>query len=49
VLRLLDGISVAIPENFAVEEPRMKRQADELSEEWVRLYDERAARTAGKG
>jgi LPS sulfotransferase NodH len=49
VLRLLDGIGVAMPENFAVEEPRMKRQADELSEEWVRLYDERAARTAGKG
>ena len=50
VLRLLDGIGVAMPENFAVEEPRMKRQADELSEEWVRLYDERAAaRTGGKG
>jgi len=50
VLRLLDGIGIPIPENFAVEEPRMKRQADELSEEWVRLYDERAAaRIAGKG
>jgi trehalose 2-sulfotransferase len=50
VLRLLDGIGIPIPENFAVEEPRMKRQADDLSEEWARLYDERAAaRTAGKG
>jgi LPS sulfotransferase NodH len=50
VLRLLDGIGVPVPENFAVEKPRMKRQADELSEEWVRHYDERAAaRTAGKG
>jgi LPS sulfotransferase NodH len=49
MLRLLEGIGI-IPENFAVEKPRMKRQADELSEEWVRLYDERAAaRTAGKG
>ena len=50
VLRLLDGIGVPVPENFAVEKPRMKRQADELSEEWIRLYDERAAaRTSGKG
>jgi trehalose 2-sulfotransferase len=49
VLRLLDGIGVPIPENFAVEQPRMKRQADDLSEEWVRLYDERAASKAGKG
>lgn len=48
VLRLLDDIGVR--ENFAVEKPRMKRQADELSKEWVSLYDERAAaRTAGKG
>jgi trehalose 2-sulfotransferase len=50
MLRLLQGIGIPIPENFAVEKPRMKRQADGLSEEWVRLYDERAAaRTAGKG
>jgi trehalose 2-sulfotransferase len=50
VFRLLDGIGISVPENVAVEKPRMKRQADELSEEWVRLYDERAAaRTAGKG
>ena len=43
VLWLLDGIGISVPENFAVAEPRMRRQADELSEEWVRLYDERAA------
>jgi trehalose 2-sulfotransferase len=50
VLRLLDGIGISVPHNFTVKKPRTKRQADELSEEWVRLYDERAAaRTAGKG
>ena len=50
LLRLLDEIGVPIPENFAVEQPRMKRQADEISEEWVGLYDERAAaKTFQKG
>ena len=50
VLRLLDGIGVPIPENFAVEQPRMKRQADDLSEEWVSMYNERAAaKTAQRG
>jgi trehalose 2-sulfotransferase len=50
VLRLLDGIGTFIPQNLTVKKPRMKRQADDLSEEWVRLYDERAAaRTTGKG
>ncbi len=49
VLRLLDGIGILVPENFVVAGPKMRRQADKLSEEWVRLYDERAARTAGKG
>jgi trehalose 2-sulfotransferase len=43
VLWLLEGIGVPIPENFAITEPKMKRQADEISEEWVRLYNERAA------
>lgn len=42
VLWLLDGIGVPIPENFGVTEPKMRRQADDLSEEWVRLYNERA-------
>jgi LPS sulfotransferase NodH len=50
VLRLLDGIGVPVPENFAVEQPRMKRQADSLSEEWVSMYNERAAaKTAQRG
>jgi LPS sulfotransferase NodH len=43
ILWLLDGIGVPVPENFAVVEPKMRRQADELSEEWVRLYNERAS------
>jgi LPS sulfotransferase NodH len=43
VLWLLDGIGIPVPENFAVSEPKMRRQADELSEEWVRQYDEIAA------
>ena len=38
VSRVLDSLEVPIPEGFAVEKPKMKRQADELSEEWVRLY-----------
>jgi trehalose 2-sulfotransferase len=50
VLWLLDGIGISVPEHFAVAEPKMRRQADELSEEWVRLYDERAAvKTVQKG
>ena len=50
VLWLLDGIGISVPENFAVAEPKMRRQADELSEEWVRLYDEHAAaKTVQKG
>ena len=50
ILWLLDGIGISTPENFAVTEPRMRRQADELSEEWVRLYNERTAvKTVQKG
>jgi trehalose 2-sulfotransferase len=50
VSRLLEGIGIPIPEGFAAEAPRMRRQADELSEEWVRLYNEGAlVRTAQKG
>ena len=43
VPQLLDEIGVQTPENFSAEKPRMKRQADELSQEWVRLYDETKA------
>jgi LPS sulfotransferase NodH len=50
VLWLLEGIGVPIPENFAVTEPKMRRQADELSDEWVHLYNERASvKIAQKG
>ena len=49
VLGLLDGLEIPLPEGFTVTQPRMKRQADELSEEWVRLYNERkAAGTGGR-
>jgi LPS sulfotransferase NodH len=40
MLRLLEEIGVNIPEDFVMEKPQMKRQANELSEEWVRLYEE---------
>jgi LPS sulfotransferase NodH len=50
MLCLLDGIGISVPRNFEVEEPKMRRQADELSEEWVHLYDEHAAaKTMQKG
>jgi len=47
VLGILNALKIPIPENFAVTQPKMKRQADELSEEWVHLYNER--RTADTG
>jgi trehalose 2-sulfotransferase len=43
VLRLLEGLGIPLPDDFVVAGPNMKRQADELSEEWVRLYNERGA------
>lgn len=48
VLGLLNGLEIPIPEGFAVTRPKMKRQADELSEEWVRLYNERKATGTGE-
>jgi len=47
VLGILNVLNIPIPEDFAVMQPKMKRQADELSEEWVHLYNER--RTADTG
>jgi LPS sulfotransferase NodH len=38
VLRVLDGIGVVAPENWHPPQPTASRQADELSEEWVRAY-----------
>src|SRR3712207_5651629 len=50
VLRLLDGLGIPLPDGFAVAEPKMRRQADELSEEWVRLYNEHErVKTVQKG
>jgi LPS sulfotransferase NodH len=43
VLGLLNDIGLSVPEDFTVEEPKMKRQADETSEEWVNLYHEHKA------
>ncbi len=37
VFGLLEEIGISVPEGFVVTEPKMKRQADETSEEWVRL------------
>ena len=49
VFRLLEGIGVDVPDGFTVEAPGMKRQADEISEEWVNLYSGRKfAPSAGK-
>ena len=48
ILRVLEGIGIPLPENFVVAAPRIKRQADELSEKWVRLYNDRAAATTVK-
>ena len=49
VLGILNALEIPIPEGFAVAQPKMKRQADELSEEWVHLYNEhRTADTGGK-
>jgi LPS sulfotransferase NodH len=48
VFRLLGGIGVDVPEGFAVRAPGMKRQADELSEEWVNLYSEQKFAATGK-
>jgi LPS sulfotransferase NodH len=47
VLRLLEELGIRIPEDFAVEKPRMRRQADDISEEWVRLYRENKAAGVG--
>jgi LPS sulfotransferase NodH len=44
VLGLLNDLGIDIPEGFAIAGPKMKRQADELSEEWVRLYNEQGRR-----
>ena len=43
-------MGIPIPENFVVAGPKMKRQADGLSEEWVRLHNgHETAKTVEKG
>ena len=46
-LWLLNELGIPLPEGFAVTQPKMRRQADELSEEWVHLYNERKVAEAG--
>ena len=38
VLTILDYLKVAVPANFTFREPRMRKQADDLNDEWVREY-----------
>lgn len=40
VLGLLNDLGIDIPDGFTITKPKMRRQADKLSEEWVRLYNE---------
>ena len=47
VLGLLNALGIPLPEGFTVTEPKMRRQSDELSEEWVHLYNERKAAETG--
>jgi trehalose 2-sulfotransferase len=46
-LWLLDELGIPLPEGFTITQPKMSRQADDLSEEWVRLYNERKVAEAG--
>jgi LPS sulfotransferase NodH len=47
VFRLLQALDIPLPEGFSVTQPTMKRQADGLSEDWLRQYNER--KVAGPG
>ena len=47
VLEILNALGVPLPDGFTITQPKMRRQADELSEEWVRLYNE--SKVAGAG
>ncbi len=49
VLKLLYDLGIPIPEGFVVPEPKMQKQADQTSEQWVRLYHEhKAAEASGR-
>jgi LPS sulfotransferase NodH len=46
VERVVREVGIPVPDGFTSVEPKMRRQADEVSEEWARLYEEgRTART----
>jgi LPS sulfotransferase NodH len=47
VLRVVRGLGIPVPDDFVLAKPKMQRQADELSEEWVRLYNEHKATEVG--
>ena len=44
---LLNELGIPLPEGISITQPKMRRQADELSEEWVRLYNERKVAEPG--
>jgi len=46
ISRVVRETGIPVPEDFSPVQPKIKRQADELSEEWVHLYNEgKVART----
>jgi LPS sulfotransferase NodH len=46
VSRVVRETGIPVADDFTLVQPKMKRQADDLSEEWVRLYNEgKVART----
>ncbi|MBX6765037.1 MAG: hypothetical protein IRY88_15375 [Rubrobacteraceae bacterium] len=40
VRRVLEGVGITLPKDFSPKEPGMRRQSDELSEEWAKRYHE---------
>lgn len=40
IMRILREVGIPRPHDFVIERPGMKRQSDETSEEWVRMYHE---------
>jgi LPS sulfotransferase NodH len=37
--RLLDCLGIAVPDSFGLPSPQLQKQADELTEDWVRRYE----------
>jgi LPS sulfotransferase NodH len=40
IARVLDHLGIPMPQGAAIERPRLSVQADEVSEEWIRRFDE---------